>query len=859
MIGVSSVWAKTSYQAAYDAYAAIDGIVAGNTGWIDNASLPTWWQVQFVSAQAVTSYAIVRNDSFPNRNIKDFTFQGSNDGVAWVTLDTQVGITWPTAGQTQTFTIPNTTTYLYYRVYITANNGDSYTTIMEINLGGIVASPQTPYEAAVLADSPWGFWEFPNSIGNRLYDSSVSNHNLLINGSAGTLGQMGPFGSKKSIVWAAVNGYAASADTVATSDATMEAWVYLTANPSADTSIMGHAAGFNSSTRDKTIYVDTLGRVCMHFYPGVVTVVTASSPLTLNQWHHIVGSVGAAGAKIRVDKVTVGTNVGTTSYTGVQMLFIRGGGDIFNGNGAMRIAAAARYVTQLSDARTDAHYDAGIAEGAPVPIPVISHSASGSYDIYVPNNAFDGDVSTAWVVLSPSGWLETSFTLPVILTGYAISAHANPNQVPKNWTFEGSNDGTTWFVLDTRTNQSIGSWGVASYSFANTVAYLNCRINVSATLENTVTIAELSMVYTVQGSAPAPVANLVATSTLTAAASASTSGVANLVATSTLTAAGVIPISGVVPLTAASSMSTTAVSATLVGASLLAASSLTAAAVNIGVGAANLSATSTLTVVGGPTTQGAGVLSAASILSATGVVGSTISGAAVLIAASILSATGSTASSAVAAGVLSAASILSVTGVVASSAAVALVAASTLGATEARLGDLLGVVTLSAGLGFSIVLGTPIPLGAVSLNVAPVVAAAVAWSGTLANPYPALSSDLKMVDLAPAFFVATDPVPRSGSATAPSIWYAFTEGQVATLLASSGVSGGANLEIYSGPQVGSTVGSDLTLIAFDAVTPIMLGAVAISAGLTTSVGSPMTLDLVATVSAGLLVTANLGF
>ena len=61
--------------------------------------------------------------------------QGSNDGSTWVTLDTQAGITWTTDLQVQTFSIASPSTpYRYYRIDITANNGDSYCQILLLSL-----------------------------------------------------------------------------------------------------------------------------------------------------------------------------------------------------------------------------------------------------------------------------------------------------------------------------------------------------------------------------------------------------------------------------------------------------------------------------------------------------------------------------------------------------------------------------------------------------------------------------------------------------------------------------------------------------------------------------------------------------
>jgi hypothetical protein len=64
-----------------------------------------------------------------------WTFEGSNDGSAWTTLDTQTGqTTWTLLTKAYDFT--NSTAYLYYRLNVSANNGDAtFLEISEITIG----------------------------------------------------------------------------------------------------------------------------------------------------------------------------------------------------------------------------------------------------------------------------------------------------------------------------------------------------------------------------------------------------------------------------------------------------------------------------------------------------------------------------------------------------------------------------------------------------------------------------------------------------------------------------------------------------------------------------------------------------
>ena len=55
---------------------------------------------------------------------------------------------------------------------------------------------------------------------------------------------------------------------------------------------------------------------------------------------------------------------------------------------------------------------------------------------------------------------------------YNPDANNQTTRPPKAWTFEGSNDGDNWTVLDTRTGQTWSSGQVRSYSFQNDDAYV---------------------------------------------------------------------------------------------------------------------------------------------------------------------------------------------------------------------------------------------------------------------------------------------------------------------------------------------------------------------------------------------------
>lgn len=104
------------------------------------------------------------------------------------------------------------------------------------------------------------------------------------------------------------------------------------------------------------------------------------------------------------------------------------------------------------------------------------------------HRAFDTSI-IEWIsssVGSPaSSWLRINFNRAIVVRAIAITAGGNAVICPKSWTWEGSNDGSAWDVLDTRAN--VANWVDTErryYSFQNGTAYLSYRINVT-NVENT--------------------------------------------------------------------------------------------------------------------------------------------------------------------------------------------------------------------------------------------------------------------------------------------------------------------------------------------------------------------------------------
>jgi regulation of enolase protein 1 (concanavalin A-like superfamily) len=97
--------------------------------------------------------------------------------------------------------------------------------------------------------------------------------------------------------------------------------------------------------------------------------------------------------------------------------------------------------------------------------------------------AFDLNVGSKWLG-SAISWLQYDFgagNAQTIKRYTVTSANDVPTRDPKDWQFQGSNDGSNWATLDTRGNQSFGNrFEAKTYAIASPAAYRYYRLNVTA-------------------------------------------------------------------------------------------------------------------------------------------------------------------------------------------------------------------------------------------------------------------------------------------------------------------------------------------------------------------------------------------
>lgn len=115
---------------AFDLNSTTQWFYTGVTGWL---------QYDLGRTDTVQRYTVTSSNDKVPRDPKDWQFQGSNDGSTWITLDTQSNQAFAQRYQLKSYTVASPAPYRYYKLNITANNGD--TTFTDLAELGLYASP----------------------------------------------------------------------------------------------------------------------------------------------------------------------------------------------------------------------------------------------------------------------------------------------------------------------------------------------------------------------------------------------------------------------------------------------------------------------------------------------------------------------------------------------------------------------------------------------------------------------------------------------------------------------------------------------------------------------------------------------
>jgi hypothetical protein len=112
-------------------------------------------------------------------------------------------------------------------------------------------------------------------------------------------------------------------------------------------------------------------------------------------------------------------------------------------------------------------------------------------------NVFDGSTSNKWFTgdsYGPPFWISIKSRDAAAIDGYSItSANDMPDRDPLNWTLLGSNNGSTWTALDTRSNEDFPERRqTRTFSFSNSTAYQYYKFNFENNAGDTLQLSEIT-------------------------------------------------------------------------------------------------------------------------------------------------------------------------------------------------------------------------------------------------------------------------------------------------------------------------------------------------------------------------------
>ena len=135
--------ASTNYEYSY-AYKAFDRDYETIESAWTSASLSAWLRYDFPQAEIINQYVIYPQSTATTRAPKNWTFEGSSDGMNWEVLDKRNDVSEWTNNHSKIFSFSNTKAYTMYRINITSNNGGSYLSLSELEMIGVKSSEPQP-------------------------------------------------------------------------------------------------------------------------------------------------------------------------------------------------------------------------------------------------------------------------------------------------------------------------------------------------------------------------------------------------------------------------------------------------------------------------------------------------------------------------------------------------------------------------------------------------------------------------------------------------------------------------------------------------------------------------------------------
>jgi hypothetical protein len=421
-----------------------------------------WVQFKAATSYVVTHYAFTSANDADERDPIKWTLEGSNDGTVWSLLDSRDNEDFTSRYQRREFSFTNTTPYSYYKIVMKCNSGNTLQLAEWELLQEIDTTLPSVHASAQFSTLP--LCEYPSGLNV----SDITSGSVKLN-------------------WTAPTG--ATSYIVEYKRASSSSWINL-GNTIADTHVTV------SDLLAATVYDWRVKTNCSlgsgNFSVAQFTTGLCDAPSSLTSVPRTTSSL------LSWSSVTSGANYTAEYKESTSSTWIVASPSTTASLNITGLTAGTVYDWRVKSKCESIGPELDLTNLGGTITAQFTDSPE-SEDI---QKLIDNLTSTKFLTNNSSAWVRFQATGSYVVTRYALtSANDFADRDPLNWTFQGSNDGSTWATLDNRSNEDFPSrFQRREFSFINAVEYSYYRLLMTNNSGTILQLAELE-IYGKVGSA----------------------------------------------------------------------------------------------------------------------------------------------------------------------------------------------------------------------------------------------------------------------------------------------------------------------------------------------------------------------